>query len=187
MNSTNIQRMAPLRARTGAIAAALLGACAAVESQAAMPAFVLSVYGDQSSGELIMAGKHRAAYAQLAHGGTGAAGDALSWQMNLCAAATLVKQMAVAQKACDQAVWIARSECAYSPYWSQASNSAADTALEMAYSNRGILRWLNGQTSDAQADFSKAIEIAPGDKLAAQNNEVMHARHLASVQADQGL
>lgn len=141
-------------------AATPIGIASAHESS---PKFTLIHIKDSAYGRLIRTGRYDSAIARITARKTHATqtSDAAT---NLCVAYVASRDLANAADACDLAIDKAqRRLAAISQYRSRHSEQAISlrSFVAIAYSNRGVLRALDGADDLARADFEKARQLTP--------------------------
>ncbi|MDJ0792672.1 MAG: hypothetical protein QNI98_00405 [Woeseiaceae bacterium] len=154
-----------------AVALAILAPVATLaDDQSAMP-FQMGVVEDQAYGRSIQSGKYELAIGKLTRPGRFSRG-AFPSQNNLCVAYVKTSNLEKAAAACNAAVneSKAREKRATKKSPRSTESRAYRSDLAVALSNRGVLRAVSGDASNARADFHAALELDTRYATFATNN-----------------
>ncbi len=114
---------------------------------------VLSGYADGPEGSNLLTGRYDAVIRRLADHGAAFAGDEVSASTNLCVAYVMTRRLEAAQPACDEALRAAQLDETEPTIFARQRH---DEEVAVAYSNRAILKTIEGQTASAVDDMAKA-------------------------------
>lgn len=174
------------RKRSIASFIALACAYAASANALAKDTFEMSSYSNWAGGASIDSGDYAGAIAAASRWGmTTDTVSMLGAATNLCVAYTVSRELALARKACDTAVTLAKR--VDDSGW---KNLRRDSATASALSNRGVLRALSGDSVGAATDFRAAIRLGSGSEMPSRNlahleSSPAHRMALASAAADE--
>jgi tetratricopeptide (TPR) repeat protein len=176
-SSRNTRRADSLRRRCalGAVLALTFASGAALADGG--PRFVFTVYTDAMGGGEIAAGHYQAALNDLRRHPDTMGPDASTTNTNRCVAYSMTQQWQEAHIACDAAVRAATDMIRTSPAWWGWGSAPGYDDLALAYANRAVLSWLSQDTSAAQKDLAKALELSPHSEFVAQNVTALKAHH----------
>jgi hypothetical protein len=178
----NIRRARSLlRARTvgGGIALAL--ASGATLAGGAHP-FVFTAYRDATGGADVVAGRYRAALAQLSPSGT-MDPDPAAASTNRCVAYSMSLQWPQAHAACDAAIEAAAAARTALPAWLSWTDSSSEKYLALAYANRAVMDWLSNDAAAAREDLARAQDLAPQADFVARNVAALKVHGALAVAA----
>jgi len=131
--------------------------------------FVFTAYTDAAGGADVVAGRYRAALAELKSGQPTLDSNPSAADSNRCVAYTMTLQLEKASAACDAAVRAARqqrNEQTAMWAWSPATD---DEYLAVAYANRAVMHWLSHDEAAASDDLAKARKLSPAALFVARN------------------
>jgi hypothetical protein len=126
---------------------------AAARADAPPRRLVLSGYADGVQGENLITGRYALVIQQLAGHGARFEDDEVSASTNLCVAYIMTRRLSEARAACDEAVRDAQLDPSSS---TMLSRLAHDEEMAIAYSNRAVLKLVEGQPTSAAHDIAKA-------------------------------
>ena len=141
-------------------------------SEVASAPYEMVVVDNRASGDLVSRGEFESAVNRITSRYTG---YPFATATNLCTALSLLGNFDKAESHCNEAVKLANRSAVPAPK-SWKARRQATSHQSLAYSNRGVFRALNGDSSGAEKDFQAAIE----------HNTNLHApaRNLARVQLE---
>jgi len=93
-------------------------------------------------------------------------------QTNLCVLRTLLRDLPGARGACDSAVELALRERAGVRRWDVARRQLAEKRIAVAYSNRGVMHWLAGDSGASYSDLANARALDPKAAHVVRNFEL---------------
>ncbi len=174
MKPMNLNTRTTVRRRRFGLLAAAMGLAFAVpaahaeaEADARAGAFEMVVYSDSAQGKRLIEGDYDEALA-MSEAVNATRFESLN---NRCVSLTVSGELSKAEVVCDSAVRAARRSAAayagrYSPH-----GVAGDvrTNRAMAFTNRGVLRALQGDRAGAREDFETAVDLSSRVKAAATN------------------
>jgi hypothetical protein len=143
--------------------------------------FVLTAYGSAPGGEDLLRGRYPAAVQQLRIDGRTALEPA-AVSANSCVAFAMTQRWHAAQGACNAAVREARNARIDAAPWTESATISSDRALAAAYSDRAVMRWMDGDAHGAQADLERARTFAPQARFVVRNVRALRA-HPSAVPA----
>ena len=150
-------------ARPAAFGVALLGSmmvATAARAEPPSPKLMLSAYADGPQGEALLAGRYDLVILRLGSHGAPFDDDEVSASTNLCVAYIMTRRWSSAEAACDEAVRDAKLDA---PEPTMFSRLARDQEVAIAYSNRAVLKAVEGQPRSAADDKARARTLAHGD------------------------
>jgi hypothetical protein len=140
----------------------ILGAAARADAPAAPHKLVLSGYADGVEGSNLLTGRYDAVVRRLAAHGVPFFADEVSASTNLCIAYIMTRAWKAAHAACDEALRDAQLEVTDPTIGSRMLH---DEAVAIAYSNRAVLKAIDGQPASAADDMGKARALSRADFL----------------------
>ena len=152
----------------------LAGSLSPAIAEEAPPSYEMMVIGNDAFGDLIVDGKYESAIRKNLRKKTYR--DQFALKNNLCVAYTMAGQLEEATKACDSAITANRH--AASP-WAVRRHYTAWRAV--AYSNRGVLRLVQGDRDAARSDFEQAAVLK--DSLGQSRIDLTHLNSLDDTEA----
>ena len=136
--------------------------------------FVLTAYGSAPGGEDLLRGRYPAAVQQLRVTGRSALEPA-AISANSCVAFAMTQRWRAAQDACDAAVRDARNARLNAAPWTESATISSDRALAAAYSDRAVMRWMDGDAHGAHVDLERARTFAPQARFVVRNVRALRA------------
>ena len=179
----NIRRADSLRrprALGATVALALMSSAALADGA---HRFVFTAYSDAAGGADVVAGRYRAALAQL-NGRPGTMEfDASAFNTNLCVAYSMTLRLGEARAACNAAVRAARARRGLPTAWWNGTRPSSDDSQAVAYANRAVMYWLLHDEPAARSDLARAQALSPQAGFVAQNLAALkvHGRLVAQA------
>ncbi len=174
--SSNIRRTnSQLRSRAVGAGLALALASGTALADGALR-FVFTAYTDAAGGAEVVAGRYRAALAELKRHPDEMELDPSATNSNRCVAYSMTLQWQAAQAACDAAVREANEGPGGVPGWSGWTETSKEEGLALAYANRAVMRWMSRDETAARSDLMKAQELAPRADFVARNIAALQIR-----------
>lgn len=136
----------------------MLGAAARAETPSHK--LMLSGYADGPQGEALLAGRYDLVILRLAGHGAPFDVDEVSASTNLCVAYIMTRHWSSAQRVCDEALRDARLD---TPEPTMFSRLARNEEVAIAYSNRAVLKLIEGRAASAADDLAKARALSHAD------------------------
>jgi hypothetical protein len=153
------------RKRSIASLVALVCAYGASANALAKDTFEMGSYSNWAGGARIDSGDYAGAIAAASHPSMkGDTTSMLGAATNLCVAYTVSRELALARKACDEAVSLAKR--VDDSDWKRLRRESATAS---ALSNRGVLRALSGDSVGAASDFRAAIKLRSSNEMPSRN------------------
>lgn len=152
------------------IASALLAAGTVLPQQATANEvspvqYEMVVVGNQASGDLVSKGDYQAAVDRIT---SRYSGYPFATATNLCASLSMQGFFDQAEPHCNEAVRLANQSGVPAPRsWKARKQVASQQSL--AYSNRGVMRVLSGDSNGAEQDFQAANDRDSGLQAPARN------------------
>ncbi|HTX24815.1 MAG TPA: hypothetical protein VMD03_09170 [Steroidobacteraceae bacterium] len=143
-----------------ALGALVLGSTmfgATAHADVAAHKLVLSGYADGAEGEHLLAGKYAAVIERLGAHGAAFAGNEVAASTNLCVAYIMTHSWKAADGTCDEAVREARLDL---PDPTIAARLTRNEEVAIAYSNRAVLKMLEGRSAGAADDLARARSLS---------------------------
>ncbi|HTW39092.1 MAG TPA: hypothetical protein VMD49_11035 [Steroidobacteraceae bacterium] len=136
----------------------LLGGAARAETAAHK--LLLSGYADGPQGEALLAGRYDLVIVRLAAHGAPFDADEVSASTNLCVAYIMSRHWNSAETVCDEALRDAKLDA---PEPTMFSRLARNEEVAIAYSNRAVLKLIEGRAQSAADDLAKARTLSHAD------------------------
>ncbi|HTX04202.1 MAG TPA: hypothetical protein VMD06_00145 [Steroidobacteraceae bacterium] len=130
-----------------------------------------------------MAGRYRAALAQLASPSGTIDPDPAAVSTNRCVAYSMSLQWRQAHAACDAAIEAAAEARTALPAWLSWTESSSEKYLALAYANRAVMYWLSNDTAAAREDLARAQDLAPQADFVARNVAALKVHGALAVAA----
>ena len=128
---------------------------------------ILTSFLDAAGGQALVDGRIKRAASQI-----DSQADAAPERTNLCVLRTLLRDLPGARTACDSAVESALRERAAVRRWDVARRQLANKRLAVAFSNRGVMHWLAGDSGASYGDLANARSIDPKAAYIVRNFEL---------------
>jgi len=149
-----------------------LALSSAARAQAPAHQLVLSGYADGVQGENLITGRYELVIEQLASHRGHFEEDEVSASTNLCVAYIMTRHLGAAHAACDEALRDAKLDLSSS---TMLSRLAHNEEVALAYSNRAVLKLLQGQPSGAADDMGRARALSQAQYVSQNLSAVMQA------------
>jgi hypothetical protein len=169
MNALSEKNSNATTVRIALLASMLFAATAHADGPAGK--LTLSVYEDTAGATNVLAGRYEAAVKQLSNGGATYNNEYA--KTNLCVALIMAHQTEAATSACDEAIKRARSAMPHNVAFATFDEKHL---LALAYSNRGVLYFLQKQPQQASEAVAQARTFAPKADFVAANLRVMNSK-----------
>ncbi len=142
------------------LGAMIFGAAARAAAPAPVHKLVLSGYAEGADGSNLRAGRYDAVIRRLAAHGAPFFADEVSASTNLCVAYIMTRHFKAAHSACDEALRDAELDVADPTIFSR---MLRNEEVAIAYSNRAVLKAVEGQPVSAADDMAKARALSQSD------------------------
>lgn len=147
------------------------------------PSYEILVVINRASGDLVAKGKYQRAIDLIA-----AKPNAYHFatETNLCVAYSMLEEFDEAASHCDDAIQLAE-KAANSVRNGRKRREEATNKWAHAYSNRGVLRAMRGDTNGATADFQSALALRADMRAPAHNLALLKVEttdHVAAQERD---
>lgn len=163
--------------RVVATAALILVSGATLAGERSGSAYTMTVIKDDAFGRAVLSGQYEKGIAMINSYSTRRA-ETFAAKTNLCVAYTLTGKFDQAARACEAAVSIGKR---YGRFAGSPINPYGSRDLALAYSNRGVLRAVSGNTEGAIEDFEYAAEVNTNLVAAEENLAHLKAKEITAM------
>ena len=148
------------RKLVGSLAAVVAATCLGTASAESIePRYTMSAISDAAHGGKIIAGEYESAIRKI-NRSKRVFGNGYYTETNLCVAYVMTRNLVYAQTACDLAVDKMKRQLKVNRGPLHMHKAKANRRyLAMAYSNRGVLYAIKGESELAREDFEKALAL----------------------------
>jgi len=130
--------------------------------------FLLTAYVDAVGGERLIAGQYDTALVQIRSAAQTDTAKVVN-KTNACVALAVLKQLAQARKACDDAVTAASRDRLHSSGVVSKSRLDENESVAIAYTNRAVVHSLSKEAVSSAEDLAEAYSLAPASEFVARN------------------